>query len=180
MAEVSKVTGPQLRSPHAVVAKSPPRRIAEPPLDILSISIRNPLAESAELPSEASKGEGRKRLGPERDKDSLLVSAELIVGAVSSILWDSDLKRADSMSVEEAMALLLQGAATVCPDAFICSFHCCFKLSVNFISFMQMPTYMKSLARRANFTEGFTKAVKACKAKVASLTSKNADLRARM
>ena len=84
------------------------------------------------------------------------------------------------MSVEEAMALSLQGAATVCPDAFIYSFPRCFKLSINFISFMKMDTYMKSLARRASFVEGFTRVAKTYKAKVASLTSKNADLQARM
>ena len=38
---------------------------------------------------------------------------------------------------------------------------------------------MKSLTRRANLAEGSTKAVKASKAKVFSLTSENADLRAR-
>ena len=43
-----------------------------------------------------------------------------------------------------------------------------------------MATYMKSLARRASFAEGSTRAVKAYKAKVASLTSEKADLRARM
>ena len=37
---------------------------------------------------------------------------------------------------------------------------------------------MKSLARRASLAEGFVKAVKASKAKVASLTSENADLQA--
>ena len=78
------------------------------------------------------------------------------------------------------MALSLQGAATVCLDAFICSFHRCFKLSTNFISFLQMVTYMKSLARRANFIEVSAIAVKAYKAKVASLTSEKADLRPRM
>ena len=39
---------------------------------------------------------------------------------------------------------------------------------------------MKSLARRANFTKGSARAVKVYKAKVASLTSEMADLRARM
>ena len=102
------------------------------------------------------------------------------MGIVSSILWDSDLKRADAMSVEEALALSLQGVATVCSDAFICSFHNYFKLSINFISFLQMAIYMKSLARRATFAEGSTRAVKAYKAKVASLTSEKANLRARM
>ena len=84
------------------------------------------------------------------------------------------------MSVEEALALSLQGAATVCLNAFICSFHRCFKLFINFISFMQMATYMKCLVRRASFTEGSTKAVKAYKAKVTSLTFETAELEARM
>ena len=84
------------------------------------------------------------------------------------------------MAVEEVLALSLQGVATVSPDAFICSFHRCSKLSINFISFLQMATYMKSLAKRASIAEGSVKAVKASKAKVASLTSENADLRARM
>ena len=65
------------------------------------------MAQSAELPSGASEGEERKHLGPERDEDSLLASAELAVRAVSSILQDFDLKRADAMSVEEALSLLL-------------------------------------------------------------------------
>ena len=84
------------------------------------------------------------------------------------------------MSVEEALALSLQGVATVCLDAFICSFHSYFKLSINFISFLQMAFYMKSLARRATFAEGSARAVKAYKAKVASLTSEKANLRAWM
>ena len=84
------------------------------------------------------------------------------------------------MSVKEALALPLQGVATVCLDAFICSFHRCFKLSINFISFLQMATYMKSLARRASFAKGSAKAVKVNKTKVVSLTSEKANLRARM
>ena len=39
---------------------------------------------------------------------------------------------------------------------------------------------MKSLARRASFAEGSARAVKVYKAKVASLTSEKANLRARM
>ena len=104
VAKVSEVTCPQLLSPRVAVAKSPPRRTAEPPLDILPISIWSPLAQSAELPSEAPEGEGRKHLGHERDEDSLLVNAELAVRALSYILRDSDLKKADSMFVGEALA----------------------------------------------------------------------------
>ena len=80
------------------------------------------------------------------------------------------------MSVEEALALSLKGVATICPNAFICSFHRCFKLSINFISFLQIATYMKSMARRVSFAEGSARAVKAHKAKVAFLTSEKADL----
>ena len=54
VAEVSKVTGPQLRSPRATVTKSPPERTAKPPLNILPISVRSPSVQSVELPSGAS------------------------------------------------------------------------------------------------------------------------------
>ena len=124
MAEVSEVTSPQLRSPRAAVAKSPLGRTAEPPLDILPISVWIPSTQSAELPFGASEGEGRKHLGHDRDEDLLLANEELVAGALLSILRDSDLKKADSMSVGEALASSLQGAVMVCPDAFTCpSYH---------------------------------------------------------
>ena len=44
VAEVSEVKGPQLCSPLVTVAKSPPGRTAEPPLDILPISVWSPSA----------------------------------------------------------------------------------------------------------------------------------------
>ena len=113
-AEVSEVTGPQLRSPRAAVAKSPPRRTVEPPLNILPISVWSPSAQSIELPFRVSEGEGRKHLGHERDEDSFLANAELATGAFSSILRDSDLKKADSMFVMKALASSLQGAVMVC------------------------------------------------------------------
>ena len=43
-----------------------------------------------------------------------------------------------------------------------------------------MDTYIKSMARRASLTESPTKAAKAYKPKVASLTSEKAELRARI
>ena len=43
-----------------------------------------------------------------------------------------------------------------------------------------MATYIKRLARRASLTESSTKAAKAYKAKVASLSSEKAKLRARI
>ena len=126
MVEVSKVVGP----------KNPSGRTAKPFLEALPISIWSPSARNAKLPPTTPKDEERDCFGTEWDEDSLLTNSELTAGAVSSILRDSDLKWADAMSIEEALALSLQGAATVCPDAFICSFYRCFKLCINFILFL--------------------------------------------
>ena len=134
MTEVSKAAG----------SKNPSARTAEPSLKVLPIFVRSPTAQNAKLPHTTPEDEGKGCYGTDGDENSLLTNSELAVGAVSSILRDSDLWRADAMSVEEALALLLQGAATVCPGAFICSFHCCFKISLNFISLPHMATYMKS------------------------------------
>ena len=112
----------------------------------------------------AFEDEGRKHFGPERDEDSLFASAELAIGAISSVLRDSNLKRADAMHVEEVLTLSLQGVATVSLDALICSFHRYSKLSINFILFLQMAAYMKSLTMRASLAEDFVKVVKASRA----------------
>ena len=101
------MTGPQFSSPRVAVARSPPGRISEPPLDIVPISVRSPSSQTTELPSEASEDEGRKHFGLERDEDLLFASAELTIGAISSVLWDSDLKRVDAMPVEEVLTLSL-------------------------------------------------------------------------
>ena len=53
------------------------------------------------------------------DEDSFLSHAELVAEAVSSILRDSDLRRVGALPVEEALALLLQGTASVRPSAFV-------------------------------------------------------------
>ena len=47
------------------------------------------------------------------DGDSLHLNVELVAGAVSSILKDSDLKRSGALPVDEALALSLQGVASV-------------------------------------------------------------------
>ena len=52
-------------------------------------------------------------------EDSLLSHAELAVRAISSILHDSNLRRVGALSVEEALALLLQGTASIRPSAFV-------------------------------------------------------------
>ena len=51
-------------------------------------------------------------------EDSLFTNAEIAVGAVSSIIQDSNLKKVESLCVEEALALSLQGTVSICPGAF--------------------------------------------------------------
>ena len=111
MAEVSKAAGPKNHSGRSV----------EPPLEVLPISVRSPPTQNSKLPPTTPEDEGRDCFRTEGDEDSLLTNSNLVVRAISSILRDSDLKRADAMSVKEALALSLQGAAIVCPNAFICS-----------------------------------------------------------
>ena len=50
---------------------------------------------------------GSDRFGVEGGEDLLLTNAELSVEAISSILWDSDLKKVDALCVEEALTLSL-------------------------------------------------------------------------
>ena len=107
--EVSKAVGP----------KNSSRRSVELPLAIMPISVRNPLVRDFKRPPMTSEDEGRCCFGTEGEEDSLLANLELAIGVVSSILRGSNLKKVDALSVEDLLALSLQGAATVCPDAFI-------------------------------------------------------------
>ena len=68
----------------------------------------------------------RDRFDTAGDEDSLLSYVELATGAVFSILRDSDLRRVGALPVEEALALLLQGTASVLPSAFVDLFFYCF------------------------------------------------------
>ena len=89
-------------------------------LVVLPISVQSPLAQDFKRPPTMLEDKGRGCFGIEGEEDSLLANSELDARAVSFILRDSNLKRADAMSVEGVLALSLQGAATVCLDAFIC------------------------------------------------------------
>ena len=68
----------------------------------------------------------RDHFGAVGSENSLLSHAELAAGTVFSILRDSDLRKVDALSVEEALALLLQGTASVCLSAFTNPFLYCF------------------------------------------------------
>ena len=154
-------------------------RAAEPPLKVLLISVWSPTSRGT-TPSPVMPDEMRRdRFGAVGGEDSLLSHAELTAGAISSILHDSDLRKVDALSVEEALALLLQGTAFVRPSAFVDPFLYCFSfVNLLFLILWQVVTYAKGLVRRASLIEGSAQAAKSYKAKVASLTSERADLRA--
>ena len=95
------------------------RRAAEPSLEVLPISVWSPTSQGAEPPPPMQDDVGRGRFGAMGDEDSLLTHVELSVGAISSILRDFDLKKVDPLSLEEALALMLQGTVYVRPSAFV-------------------------------------------------------------
>ena len=119
-AEVPRAPSSQLRSGSVAKAKDSSRRAAEPPLEVMPITVWNPLAQSTEPPPSRVEELGRKRPEADGDGDSLLFNAELEAGAVSSILWDSDLKRSSALPVDEALALSLQGVASVSSRVLLC------------------------------------------------------------
>ena len=82
-------------------------RAAEPPLEVLPISVWSPTLRGA-APSSAMPDEVRRDgFGAVGSEDSLLSYAELAARVVSSILRDSDLRKVDPLSFEEALALFL-------------------------------------------------------------------------
>ena len=95
----------------AVGAGDSSGRAAEPPLEVLPISVWR-------TPDEVTGN--RDRFEAAGDEDSLLSHAKLAAGVVSSILRDSDLRKV------YALALLLQGTASVRPSAFVDIFLYCF------------------------------------------------------
>ena len=112
----------------AVGAGDSSGRADEPPLEVLPILVRSPTSRGAAPPltmSDEVTG-NRDRFEATGDEDSLLSHAELAAGAISSILRDSDLRRVGALPVEEALALLLQGTASVRLSAFVDLFLYCF------------------------------------------------------
>ena len=100
----------------------------EPPLEVLPLSVWSPPWRGAAPPpamSDEVKGD-RDLFEPVGSEDSLLSHAELVIGAVSSILRDFDLRKVEALYVEEALALLLQGTSSVRPSAFVDLFLYCF------------------------------------------------------
>ena len=100
----------------------------ELPLEVLPISVWSPTSRGFAPPfamSDEVTG-NRDRFEAAGDEDSLLSHTEVAAGAVSYILHDSDLRRVGALPVEEALALLLQGTASIRPSAFVDLFLYCF------------------------------------------------------
>ena len=103
-------------------------RAVEPLLEVLPISVWSPTSQGATpppaMPDEVTGN--RDRFEAAGNEDSLLFHAELAARAVSSILLDFDLRKLAALPIEEALALLLQGTASVRPSAFVDLFLYCF------------------------------------------------------
>ena len=119
-AKVPRAPSSLVCSGSAAKAKDSLGRVAEPPLEVMPITVWSPPAQSAEPPPSIAEELGRKRSEADGDGDSLLFNVELVTGAISSILRDSDLKRSGALPVEEALALSLQGVASVSSHVFLC------------------------------------------------------------
>ena len=119
-AEVPKVLSSQHRSRSATKAKGPSSKAVKQPLAIMPITVWNPPTKSVRPPSSKAEELKRKDSKTGGDGDSLLLDAELAAGTVSSILEDSDLKRSSVLPVEEALALSLQGVASVISHTLSC------------------------------------------------------------
>ena len=115
VAEAPMVMSSPPPSKSAVKAKNLLGGAVEQPLAVMPITVWNPPSESARPPLQ--RVEELKRKNPEskvdEEEDSLLVNAELMAGAISSVLKDSDLGRSKALRVDEALTLSLQGVASV-------------------------------------------------------------------
>ena len=115
LAEAPMVLSPPPPPKPDVEEKSLLGAAIEQPLAVMPITVWNPPYENAKSPPRRGVELKRKKPKPKVDenKDSLLSNAELAAGAVSSILKDSNLGRSKALPVDEALALSLQGVASV-------------------------------------------------------------------
>ena len=115
LAEAPMVLSPPPPPKPDVEAKSLFGAAVEQPLTVMTITVWNPPSENAKSPPRRAAELKRKKPKPKVDenKDSLLSNEKLAAGAVSSILKDSGLGRSKALPVDEALALSLQGVASV-------------------------------------------------------------------
>ena len=91
--EVPRAPSSQPHSVSAAKARDSSGRAAEPPLEVMPITVWSPPAQSAAPPSSRAEELRGKSPGADGDGNSLLSNAELAAGAVSSILRESYIKR---------------------------------------------------------------------------------------
>ena len=184
-AEVLKAPSSQPCSGSVAKAKDTSGRAVEPPLEVMPITVWSPPAQSAEPPPSRVEKLGRKRSEANEDRDSLLFNAELVAGAVLSILIDYDLKRSGALPVEESLALSLQGVASVSSRS-LCKFPC-LVVSDSILSWVLILCWMsvggypsEEFGKKGQTEQGHVKAARVYKARVAALISDRAVLRDRM
>ena len=121
-AEAPTVLSSQSRSGSTAKAKGPLGGAVEQSLAVMPITVWNLPTESVKSPSRRAEELKRKDLKSVigGDEDSFLLNVELAAGTVSSILKDSDLKRSRALPVDEALALSLQGVASVSSHTLSC------------------------------------------------------------
>ena len=116
------VLGSRSHPGSATEAEGPLGGAVEQSLAVTPITVWNPPTKRVRSPSR--RAEKLRRKDPESeirgDGDSLLLNAELATGAVSSILKDYDLKKSGALPVDEALALSLQGVASISSHTLSC------------------------------------------------------------
>ena len=115
-----KVLSLQSHSGSAAKAKGSLGRVVEQPLAVMPITVWNPPAQSVRPPSSRVEEFKRKDSETGGDGDSLLLNAKLEAGAVSSFFKDSNLKKSSALPIDEALALSLQGVASVSSKILSC------------------------------------------------------------
>ena len=115
LAEASPVLGPLSPPDPIAEAGNPSGGDGIQPLAVLPITVWKVPSKSARSPPGKSTGPSRRtKPTTTKNKDSLLSNAELALGAVSSILQESDIVRSKELPVDEALTSSFQGFALVC------------------------------------------------------------------
>ena len=115
LAEVPLVLCSLPSSEPIVEAGNPSGEDGDQPLAAMPIAVWNaPFDNAKSLPGKVAEPKRRKpKPKVDENKDSFLSNVELVAGAVSSILKDSDIGRSKELPVDEALALSFQGFASV-------------------------------------------------------------------
>ena len=114
LAEVPPVLGPLPLSGPIAKAGKPLGEDGIQPLAAVPITVwKAPSGNAKSPPGKSAEPRRRTKTTTAENKDSLLSSAKLAAGAVSSILKDSDIVRSKELPVDEALASSFQGFALV-------------------------------------------------------------------